>query len=280
MIADGVSYAKAAARHGAAPDEASVRAALRALKERGVGFFRDGGDKFGVSLLARELAPEYGVDYRTPCYIIHRAGYYGELYGKAYRDMREARELIREAKRAKADFIKIAVSGMLDFASGGRVMGEAIGKDEIRELTKTAQGEGLCVMAHCNGAENVKNALEAGITSLEHGFWTDREGADMLAETGAVWVPTLAPVANLLNSGEARASGNFSESALRGILSRHGETLAYARGRGVLIASGSDCGARGVAHGKGTDDEIMYLAQLGIDPSPANARVSELFRRP
>jgi imidazolonepropionase-like amidohydrolase len=276
-MADGVSYAEAAARHSRAPDETAVRAALCALKEHGVGFFRDGGDKFGVSLFAKTLAPEYGVDYRTPGFIIHRAGYYGELYGRAYRDIREARELIFEAKREKADFIKIAVSGMLDFASGGLVMGEAIGKDEIRELTKAARGEGLCVMAHCNGAENVKNALEAGVTSLEHGFLTDREGADMLAGTGAVWVPTIAPVANLLKPG---ASGNFSASVLREILSGHQETLAYARGRGVLIASGSDCGARGVAHGTGTDDEIRYLARLGIDPSPANARVSELFRRP
>jgi imidazolonepropionase-like amidohydrolase len=273
-MADGVKYAEAAARHGMGPDEKAVRAAFSALKEHGVTFFRDGGDKFGVSRLAKTLAPEYGVDYRMPCFIIHRAGYYGELYGKAYRDMREARELIREAKRQGADFIKIAVSGMLDFMSDGRVMGNAIDRAEIRELSRMASGEGLRVMAHCNGAENIKNALEAGITSIEHGFWIDREGVHMLVETGAIWTPTLAPVANLVG-----ANTGFSENALRAILLSHRELLVYARDKGALIASGSDCGARGVPHGQGTDDELRYLAELNIDPSPANARVFELFRQ-
>ncbi|MDR1064890.1 MAG: amidohydrolase family protein [Oscillospiraceae bacterium] len=278
-MADGVSYAAAAARHAAHPDELSVRSALSALREHGVKFFRDGGDKFGVSLLAKKLAPEYGIDYRTPDFIIHRAGYYGELYGKAYGDMKQARELILAAKRRGADFIKIAVSGMLDFSTDGSVIGNAISRGETAELVRISSGEGLRVMAHCNGAENIKNALEAGISSLEHGFWIDREGADMLAETGIIWTPTLSPVANLLDPARAARQRSFSEKALRAVLSRHGEMLDYASAKGALIASGSDSGAHGVPHGLGASDELRLLTALGIDPSEANSRISEIFRR-
>lgn len=277
-MADGVSYTGAAARHRTRVDEAEVRKALSALRECDVSFFRDGGDKFGVSRFAKTIAPEYGIDMRIPDCIVHRAGYYGELYGRAYRDMTEARELIRETARRGADFIKIAVSGMLDFKTDGHVMDDAINKAEIRELVRISAGEGLSVMAHCNGAENIKNALEAGISSLEHGFWIDREGMDMLIETETVWVPTLAPVACLLEA-DAEARAQFSENALLSIISSHRAALEYARDAGALIACGSDSGAYMVPHGRGTDSERDYLAELKIDPSAANARVAEIFKR-
>jgi imidazolonepropionase-like amidohydrolase len=272
-MADGVSYQAAVERHRAAPDEGFVRAALGELRSWGIGYFRDGGDKYGVSRFAKTLAAEYAIDYRTPVFIIHREGYYGHLYGRAYRDMREARALIADAKTLGADFVKITVSGMLDFDTDGSVLYDAIGGDEIHELVNIAEGEGFRVMAHCNGAANIKNALEAGIASLEHGYWIDREGVEILRETGVVWVPTCAPVKNVLSDGR------YPEKTMRRILAHHAEMIRYAGEAGALVASGSDSGAYGVPHGRGTGDEYAYLGELGIDPVAANEKIARLFVR-
>jgi hypothetical protein len=270
-MANGVSYAQAAALHRDAPDEAAVRAALAQVRDCGVTFFRDGGDKFGVSQLAKTLAPEYGIIYRTPVFILHREGFYGSMYGFGYRDMTGARALIAEARRGGADFIKIAVSGMLDFDGDGGVTGPALPQGEIAELVKLANGEGFAVMAHCNGAENVKNALLAGVSSIEHGFYTDADGVALMKETGAVWVPTCVTVANNLDGSR------FPAATMRGILEKHAETLKYAAKRGVLIGNGSDSGAYNVPHGRGAADEAAFLASLGVDTGAGDAKIAEVF---
>ncbi|MDR3278633.1 MAG: Xaa-Pro dipeptidase [Oscillospiraceae bacterium] len=273
IAADGVSYARAMARHANGADEASLRASLAAVAARGVTYYRDGGDKLGVSEYAKKLAPEYGIEYRTPLFILHKKGFYGQLYGIAYGDMREYASIVRTLPARGADFVKITVSGMLDFAGDGGVLGDATERGELAELVNIAHGEGLRVMAHCNGAENIKNALRSGVDSLEHGFWADREAVDLLCETGAVWVPTCAAVSNLVGEGR------YGDAALTAILNRHGDMLRYAAARGALIASGSDCGAYRVLQGVGTDDEYAALRRLDIDPQRGNEAVATRFVR-
>ena len=273
IMADGNSYNDAAALHKKAPDLAHIHASLEALRSHGVGYFRDGGDRFGVSLAAKTLASQYNIDYVTAAFIICREGYYGSMYGFSYRDMAEARELILRAKNLGADFIKTTASGMLDFNGDGGVTGPALGLGELRELVSIANDEGMRVMVHCNGAENIKKVLRAGVSSLEHGFWVDDECIELLKETGVIWVPTCAPVKNVLGCGR------FNDVSILRILENQLEMLKKASERGVLIASGSDCGAHLVPHGKGTDDEYASLYGLGIDPATANERLAAAFRK-
>ena len=273
IMADSNSYNNAAALHKNGPDMAHIHASLAALRENDVGYFRDGGDRFGVSLEAKRLALQYGIDYVTAGFIICRAGYYGSMYGFTYRDMTEARELILRAKNIGADFIKTTVSGMLDFSGNGGVMGPSTDFDELCELVKIANGEGLQVMAHCNGAKNIKNALSAGITSLEHGFWSDGECIEMLRETKTFWVPTCAPVKNVIGCGK------FNDTALSEILEQQFMALKKAAETGVRIAVGSDCGAHLVPHGKGTDDEYAILESLQIDTETTNYELAAAFRK-
>ena len=65
VIMDGINYKKAVKRHEQGPDEGIVRKCLETYQRAGVTFVRDGGDALGVSHLAKRLAPEYGIDYRT-----------------------------------------------------------------------------------------------------------------------------------------------------------------------------------------------------------------------
>ncbi len=273
IIADGISYADSMERNKNGVDEAFVRKNLKTIAEHGIGFYRDGGDKYMVSALAKKIAGEYGIDYRTPIYIAHKTGHYGSMYGRSFDNMRDYLMLVREAKTLGADFIKITVTGMLDFADEGKIIGPVFSCAELREAVKIAEGEGFGVMAHVNGAEHMKDALEAGVKSIEHGYWPDSSVIDYFLQTNAVWVPTCAAVYNLIGAGR------YHQSGMRKIHDAQKSVLKEAYTRGVLIASGSDCGAWMVPQGKGTEDEIAILAEMGISPDRGNETIKQKFKR-
>ncbi len=98
-----------------AQGEDLIREHLAAYKKAGISYVRDGGDPYGAGVLARSLAPEYGITYRTPVFAIHR--HYGKIVGHAFSDWKEYYSLVREIRRAGGDFIKIMTTGILDFAT-------------------------------------------------------------------------------------------------------------------------------------------------------------------
>ncbi|NMA25709.1 MAG: amidohydrolase family protein [Clostridiales bacterium] len=273
IIADGENYTEAMERHKKGVDVLYVRNALKRIADHGIRFYRDGGDKHMVSAYAKKIAVDYGIDYRTPIFIAHRKGYYGSLYGRSFESRREYRALIHEAKTLGADFVKLTVSGILDFDEGGRITGPVFIGAALREAVNIANGEGFAVMAHCNGADIIKAALEAGVSSIEHGFWPDGSVIDYFLQTGAVWVPTCATVTNIIGAGR------YDPAVMENIHNVQKAVLQEAYARGVLIASGSDCGAWMVPQGEGTDDEIAVLKAMGIDPERGNAAIREIFRR-
>lgn len=264
IFMDGADYRLAAARHKNGPDAGEVRAHLAACRANGTAYFRDGGDPYGVSLLARELAPEYGIEYRTPAFAIHREGRYGGIVGPGYGSIAEYRELVREARRQGADFIKVMFSGVLDFNTYGAVSCPPLEAEEIHELVRIAHGEGFAVMAHVNGAGPVRAALEAGTDSIEHGYLMDGSCAELLAESGAVWVPTLAAI-----EAFAHRPG-FDPQVVSRLLAEQYRLLRFAAGKGAVIAIGSDAGAVGVPHGAGACREReLLLNALGPGASDA-----------
>lgn len=273
IILDGIAYTSAIARHQSKPDEAFIRQNLKVCAEHGIVFYRDGGDKHGVSVFAKKIAGEFGIDYRTPVYIIHKKGYYGSLFGRAFESMSEYRALVADARKLGADFIKLAASGLLDFMRGGSVTGPALTQEELNEMISIAHAEGFAVMIHANGADNIKRSAEAGADSIEHGFYMDAAGLSIMAQTGAVWTPTCATVLNLIGSGR------YDDIVLQGILDKHKAALIEASMAGVPIACGSDSGASFVPQGKGTLDEISILESLGIDFGCGSHIIEEVFRR-
>jgi len=269
---DGISYTEAVARHENGVDEDFVRKNLQTNAEHGILFYRDGGDKHGASAYARKIAHEYGVDYRSPIYIILKKGHYGSMFGRSYENMTEYRKLVDEAKRLGADFIKLTASGMLDFSNGG-VTGMPMSAEDLRESIKIAHGEGFAVMIHVNGADSIKRAAEAGADSLEHGFYMDKDALEIMKQTGAIWVPTSAAVGNLIGCGL------YDDDMLVRIFEDHKSALKMAAKMGVPIACGSDVGAACVLPGVGTLDELAILKSIEIDPSVGNKLIEEVFKR-
>ena len=280
LAMDGVNYARAMERHAAGPDEVHIRACLEAYRVRGVTFLRDGGDAFGVSRAAARLAPEYGIDYRTPIFAIHKKGHYGSIVGRAFRDMREYAELVDEAAREGADFIKVMTTGIMDFNVYGRITHTDLEAREVREMVRIAHGHGLAVMSHTNGKRAVLDAVEAGVDSIEHGNYIDAECVEALAQSRTCFVPTATVARNLIGRSA------FDKAVLARIWEASCNAIAAAVEAGCLVACGSDAGAVGVPHGQGALDEYACFA-AAIPDAPrrdaalasGEAFIRETFRR-
>ncbi len=255
MVLDGVNFRVALARHERCPEENFIRKMLADYREAGITYIRDGGDTSGTSVRARELAPEYGIEYRTPIFAIHKNGFYGKIVGRGFDTIREYRKLIDEVKRSGGDFVKVMLGGILDFAVYPEITGGGLGADWMREMVHIAHEEGFAVMAHVNGEEAICAALEAGIDSLEHGFLQTEESLKLLTESGAIWVPTLAPVMNQLGDGR------FPDEVLHTYGEGQMRNIRRAIELGVKLAPGSDAGAYRVPHASGFSDELGWMLE-------------------
>ena len=84
MILDGQDWKAAIARHKGNPDMPFIRKVLDTYLQQGITYLRDGGDRWGAGAAARELAPEYGITYRTPLAPLCKTGHYGSFIGLCY----------------------------------------------------------------------------------------------------------------------------------------------------------------------------------------------------
>ena len=271
MVLDGVDWKQAIARHKEKTDTKWVHSVLKFYQDKGYTYLRDGGDKWGVSYYARSAAGDYGITYRTPLAPISRKGNYGGFIGAQYEDLQDYARLVRQHRQNGADFIKIMISGLMDFDRFGVLSQEGLPQPEIRELIHIAHEEGFSVMAHANGARTVQAAAEAGVDSVEHGAYLDKDALSAMEAAGTVWVPTVSTVGNL------RGTGRFDENAVRQILDSALENINKFINMGGLVATGTDAGAWAVPHG--VDTEYPLLQQAGVPDAILTRADAEIKRK-
>ena len=274
FVLDGQDWKQAIGRHSGGVDMLWVRKNLEAYRRRGYTYLRDGGDRWGVGAAARAMAEEYGITYRTPLAPLCCKGHYGSFIGLTYENMTQYARLVVQQRQQGADFVKIMISGLMDFDRCGVLTEEGLPPDLIRELIHIAHEEGMSVMAHANGARTVEAAADAGVESVEHGAYLDADALYAMAERGTVWVPTLSTVGNL------RGKGRFREEAVRDIFAGAVENIHRFAAMGGLIAPGSDAGAWAVEHGMDTEWDLLVEAIGPNGPeilSRGTARIMERF---
>ena len=251
MILDGVDWKAAIQRHSQGVDDAFIHNILQRYQAAGYTYLRDGGDRWGAGKRARELAADFGITYRTPLANLCKRGHYGGFIGKTYENFKEYADLVRQTRADGGDFIKIMISGLMDFDRFGVLTEEGLSSEEIRELVHIAHEEGFGVMAHANGARTVEAAAQAGVDSVEHGAYLDADALAAMAENGTVWVPTISTVGNL------RGKGRFDEAAVARIFESAAENIALFAQMGGWIGCGSDAGAWAVPHGCGSEERLL-----------------------
>lgn len=256
MLLDGVDWKAAIAGHADRLDIPLIRKRLAQYRQAGFTYLRDGGDRWGVGKAARRLAGEYGIRYRTPLAPLCHAGHYGGFIGKKYENLREYADFVAQNGENGGDFIKIMISGLMDFDHCGQLSEPGLDPAEIRELIHIAHEEGFAVMAHANGARTVEAAAAAGVDSVEHGAYLDDDALCAMKENDTVWCPTISTVANL------RGKGRFNEREVAAIYETAAENIRRFAGMGGLIAPGSDAGAWAVPHCGGSLDEYAHLNRV------------------
>ena len=183
--------------------------------------------------------------------------------------MTEYRTLLAEAKAAGADFIKLMVSGLMDFSVYGRLTEDPLTAAEMHDLIAAAHDMGYAVMAHCNGADAVKNAVLSGVNSIEHGEYLDDDACHALAESRTVWVPTLSTIGNLIGSER------FPDEVAERILRSAQENIRKVANSGGLVGLGCDAGAFRVPHVEGTLSEEKWLHETLGDKTDAVLTAAE-----
>lgn len=174
---------------------------------------------------------------------------------------------VRQMYKEGADLIKITASGgVLSLEKDGT--GPQFSEEEIRAIVETAKDYGMRVAAHAHGAEAMKRAIRAGVTSIEHGTLMDDEVISLLKQHGVWYVPTI--IAGKSVSDSARLHPGYFPAVIAGKALSIGpmiqNTFAKAYKAGVKIAFGTDAGV--YAHGKNWI-EFVYMTEAGMPPLEA-----------
>ena len=271
-VLDGLYWKAAIDRHREQPLESYIQRVVETYRDLGYTYLRDGGDRWGAGKRARELAAPMGITYRTPLSPLCKVGCYGAFIGETFQNEKEFAALAEKQKKNGADFIKIMISGLMDFDNPGKLMQEGPTEEEISYMVSISKALGMAVMAHCNGSKAAIAAAKAGVDSIEHGAYLNEEALYAMKEANVVWVPTLSTIGNLLGNGRYPDKGveEILESALVNV-------KAY-NALGGLVACGSDAGAWAVPHG--CETEISWLHKAGLtdaDIQKGNQAIIEKF---
>ena len=169
----------------------------------------------------------------------------------------DCRRATRYAIKYGADWIKITATGgvLSDTATG---TDQQMTDDELREIMDTAHGLGVKVAAHAHGTDGINAALRAGVDTIDHGSFLDRESISLFKQTGAYLVPTLSPSFKI----PAQMEGNpFFTYAIKAkalaasAASKANFGIAYKAG--VKIAFGTDSAV--TKHGDNADEFAMMV---------------------
>ena len=175
----------------------------------------------------------------------------------------DMRRKAREVLRAGADVLKVCTTGgVLSAADDPRH--SQFSAAELDVLVAEASAQHKPVMAHAQGAEGIKNAVRAGIRSVEHGIYLDDEGIELMLAAGTWLVPTLAaPLAVIAAADAGAAIPEVMVTKARAVADIHRGAIARAVDAGVRIAMGTDSGVG--PHGSNLD-ELPLMAGCGMTP--------------
>lgn len=173
----------------------------------------------------------------------------------------DARQAVRQRYKDGADMIKItATGGVLSIAKDGS--GPQFTDEELKAIIETAKDYGMHTAAHAHGAEGMKRAVLAGITTIEHGTKMTPEVMDLMKQKGTYYVPTI--TAGKFVAEKAKEPGYYHPLVVPKALEigpQIQKTFGEAYKRGVKIAFGTDAGV--FPHGE-NGKEFIYMVEAGM----------------
>jgi imidazolonepropionase-like amidohydrolase len=235
---------------------------LGAVVDAGVGAIRDAGMRDNTAV---EMHP-VGRDGSLPLVVsarwaLYKKGGYGSLFGRVVETPEEIKSSIHLLKNTGAGIIKIMASGIVSIKEPGRVTAGGFSRDELQLIVSVASTCGLGVMAHANGEQAIIAAAEAGVRSIEHGFFMSGRALEIMAKKSTFWVPT---VGALQRAAAYSSASNDAREFIADLIRSHLEMIRHAHGIGVPLAVGTDCVLPDPHYKEAYVAELAYFEQAGL----------------
>jgi imidazolonepropionase-like amidohydrolase len=250
----------------------AIKALLRAREtaRAGVTTVRDLGGRDYVELAARRAiqeglleGPRIVAAGRPVC----MTGGHGHFLAREADGPDDARRAVREQLKAGADVIKIIATGGV-MTPGVEPGSPQLTLEEMRAAIEEARRAGRRTAAHAMAATGVRDAIAAGITSIEHGVYLTEEIVAHMRRDGTFLVPTLNAPAAIASGGLAAGIPEFMVRKSEQVVPAHVASFQLAHRAGVRIAAGADSGTPLNPHGS-LLPELTLMVKYGMTPLEA-----------
>ncbi|HEY3134660.1 MAG TPA: amidohydrolase family protein [Blastocatellia bacterium] len=168
----------------------------------------------------------------------------------------------REITKYGADCIKVCASGGV-LSKGDSPEATQFSDEEIRAVVIEAHRLGRKVAAHAHGAAGIKQAVLAGVDSIEHGSYIDDEAIRLMKEKGAYLVPTLYLADWFIENYERMRVPDFMVAKAKVVMPAARQNIGRAFKAGVKVAFGTDAAV--YPHGLNAR-EFAVMVKLGLTP--------------
>ncbi len=179
----------------------------------------------------------------------------------------EMRKTARYQLKMGADFIKLMATGGV-MSEGDEPGSPQLNEEEMKVAIEEAHKAGKKAAAHAQGTQGIKNAIRAGIDSIEHGIFLDDEAIRMMKEKGVFLVATLSAVFNIKVHGRDAGIPEYAVRKTEEITSYHIDSFVRAYKAGVKIAMGTDAATPFNKHGENAQ-ELELMVKAGVKPVDA-----------
>lgn len=194
---------------------------------------------------------------------MHSAGneYFEGLYYEAD-GVDENRKAAREQLKQGADLLKVMATGAI-MNPGGVPGAPHLDEDEIHAVVEEGKKVGKHTAAHAHGAKGIKNAVAAGVRTIEHGTLADEEALKMMLAKGVFLTSTLSSNFWMLNARGKNEVPQFMSEKAEEVAKIRRENLHRAIAMGVKIIMGTDAGTPYNFHGRNAMEIVQYV-KLGL----------------
>lgn len=236
----------------------------------GITTVRDTGGIGHMDIVIRDAVRRgvvHGPDVVACGQMIAMTGGHGWFYGIEADGPAAVRRAVRAQVKAKSDWVKFMASG--GFAEEGEKPDAAqLDLDELTAGVREAHRAGRRTSAHAHSATSIKNAVRAGIDTVEHASFMDDEALEMILARDIHVVPTLSIYHKMMKDGPRQGLAPFIVELVKRYWDRKMERFSVARAAGARIAAGTDNGSPIARHGDLTT-ELELFVEGGMTPYEA-----------
>lgn len=236
----------------------------------GVTYVRDVGSPNFIDIELRQAVADgriNGPDMQVSGKCICMTGGHGWASGRQADGEDDCRKAAREMLREGADWLKVMATGGV-MTKGVEPGAEQLTWQEMAVIVEEAHKKGALTCTHAQGNTGIKNALKAGIDSIEHGIYLDDESINTMLKQGTWLVPTLCAPHFILKYGIAGGVPDYAVKKTEIVHDHHFASFKKAYGAGVKCACGTDAGTPYNPH-NGTPSELMLMVKAGLTPFEA-----------